>query len=89
MSSWDPFLPAEDADDAKVAEVIEAIARGDAVVCFTRCWSCQFGECFEPPKAHTWMDKEDADHAGHPWPLPEDIAAKNVCACSCARGGQA
>lgn len=54
------------------------------IVCYTRCWPCQFGEHHDPPKAHTWMDQEDAEHAGHPWPLPDEIAAKNVCACPCA-----
>lgn len=56
-----------------------------AVVCFTRCYACQFGYCFDPPEAHTWMAKEDAEHAGHPWPLPPEVAATNQCACPCAK----
>ena len=56
-----------------------------AVVCYARCWSCQFDCCFDPPQMHTWMDKEDAIHAGHPWPLPPEIAAQEPCACPCAK----
>jgi hypothetical protein len=56
-----------------------------AVVCYTRCWSCQFDYHQKPPKAHTWMDKEDAEHAGHPWPLPPEVAAAKPCACPCAK----
>ncbi|MFI7448146.1 hypothetical protein ACIBQX_11665 [Nonomuraea sp. NPDC049714] len=57
-----------------------------AIVCLTRCWACQFGQHFDPPQAHTWMDPEDAEHAGHPWPLPADVADANRCACRCAEG---
>lgn len=57
----------------------------NAIVCFTRCYACQFDYHFDPPQAHTWMDKEDAEHAGHPWPLPAEIAATNLCACPCAK----
>ncbi len=55
------------------------------IVCYTRCWPCNFAEHQDPPKAHTWMDQDDAEHAGHPWPLPDEIAANNVCACPCAK----
>ena len=60
-----------------------------AVVCYTRCWSCQFDYHQKPPKAHTWMDEEDAEHAGHPWPLPPEIAAAKPCACPCAKPKEA
>ncbi|MGH9275635.1 MAG: hypothetical protein ACRDZU_13390 [Acidimicrobiales bacterium] len=57
-----------------------------ALVMFTRCWTCQFGQCFDSPKPHSWMDKEDAEHAGHPWPLSTGVADANLCACECAGG---
>lgn len=56
-----------------------------AIVCYSRCWSCQFDHHQKPPKPHTWMDEDDAQHYGHPWPLPPEVAATNQCACPCAK----
>lgn len=68
------------------AEAIRAaIEQGQAIVCYTQCWPCNFSEHRNPPKAHTWMGQDDAEYAGHPWPLPDEIAAKHVCACPCAK----
>lgn len=64
-------------------EILQALPH--AVVCYTQCWSCQFDCHFAPPQVHTWMDQEDAEHAGHPWPLPADVAAANRCGCNCAK----
>lgn len=55
------------------------------IICYARCWACQFGQCFEPPQVHTWMDREDAEHAGVAWPMSPDQQAERRCACSCAR----
>lgn len=56
-----------------------------AIICFAQCYACICDCHYDPPQAHTWMDKEDAEHAGHPWPLPPEIAAAKPCACPCAR----
>lgn len=56
-----------------------------AVVCYTRCYPCMFDDHYRPPEAHSWMDEQDAEHAGHPWPLPPEIAAAKPCACPCAK----
>lgn len=69
------------AADDKVAAVSAAIARGDFIVCATRCYACQFGECQDPPAWHTWAEKDDIEHAkatGQPDP------AESRCGCSCA-----
>jgi hypothetical protein len=73
-------LPAE-----ALQAIAQAISGGMVTVCYARCCACQFGECPDPPTAHTWMDQDDAEHAGHPWPLPPEIAAKHPCACPCAK----
>ena len=52
------------------------------MVCLTRCYPCQFDE--HPGRPHTWMAQDDAEHAGHPWPLPDETAAENPCGCRCA-----
>lgn len=66
-------------------EIQQAIDEGRAIICYSKCWPCQFGEHLDPAEEHTWMDQEDAEHAGHPWPLPPEVAAKNVCGCGCAK----
>jgi hypothetical protein len=53
------------------------------IVCYTRCYSCMFGSHFEPKQAHSWMEQEDAEHAGHAWPLTPEVEAANLCPCSC------
>ena len=75
-----PDIPAEHR-----GAITKAVTKGSVVVCLTRCWPCQFAEHHTPPKPHTWMDHEDAEHAGHRWPLSAEVAAKNVCACPCAK----
>ena len=52
-----------------------------AIVCYTRCWPCQFDQHYDPPQPHPWADDEDREHAkatGRPEPTGN-------CACSCAR----
>jgi hypothetical protein len=53
------------------------------MVCLTQCYPCQFNE--HPRGPHTWMAEDDAEHAGHPWPLPPEIAAAHPCGCRCAK----
>ena len=66
-------------------EVLEAINQGDYVVCYAKCWRCQFGQCTTEP--HTWMDDEDIAHAGLKVPTTPAawalLAAEKPCGCSC------
>lgn len=69
------------AEVTPVQAAAEAIARGDFIVCMTRCYACQFGECLDPPAWHTWAEKDDVEHAkatGQPDP------STSRCGCSCA-----
>lgn len=56
----------------------------EVIICPVRCYPCMGGDHHTPPTPHTWMAEDDAEHAGHPWPLPDDVAAANVCGCHCA-----
>lgn len=52
-----------------------------ATVCYSQCWACQFGQCYEPARQHPWWDADDVEHAaatGQPAPIGD-------CACDCAR----
>ncbi|MFY1595457.1 hypothetical protein [Micromonospora sp. WMMD737] len=58
-----------------------------AVVCYSRCWSCQFGQHEGGP--HTWMDAEDAEFSptvatvpgnAHAW---KALAETHPCNCWC------
>jgi len=63
-----------------VQEVVDALRFGPAIVCYTKCWPCQFGQHFDPPEPHTWGDDEDFEHAkatGQPEP--------GNCGCWCAK----
>ena len=69
-------------DPDTLRQVAEAIAAGSAVVCYARCWECQFGQHYEPPEWHTWADIEDVEHAsatGQPDP------STFRCGCPCAK----
>ena len=62
-----------------IAEVIEAIANGQAVVTYTKCWACITMCC--PGGPHPWADREDIDHAAKTGqPDPSDQS----CGCPCA-----
>jgi len=55
----------------------------DIVVCYSKCWSCQFGE--HTSEWHGWADEEDIAHAaetGQPDP------SKQRCGCYCQREAQ-
>ena len=53
---------------------------------YARCWGCQYGQHYDPPNVHTWMDREDAECKGLPWPLTAEQQAERPCACRCAGG---
>lgn len=81
-------IRAKAANRPKVSPAMAAHALGEAlskgtgvIVCFETCWSCKFGECYEPAAEHPWWDAEDVDYAkeaGNPAPTGN-------CACPCAR----
>jgi hypothetical protein len=65
----------------KAKEITDAIDRGDAIVCYTKCWACTLGQHVEPAEWHTWADKDDIEHAkdtGQPDP------STSRCGCWCA-----
>ncbi len=57
------------------------------MVCYARCWPCTFGEHYDPPKAHTWMDDEDYDHAVNAKQIEPgiDLVKEGPCSCACAK----
>jgi hypothetical protein len=73
------------------AEIVDALKKGDALVCYAKCWPCQFGQCDDMP--HTWMDADDREHAGIPASMSlVELAAEKPCGCPCNaanRGGGA
>lgn len=65
-------------DPAKIAEAINS---GQAIVCYSKCYSCMFDCCYDPPRWHTWADVDDIEHAattGQPDP------SESRCGCRCA-----
>jgi hypothetical protein len=64
------------------AEVLQALKRGEAIICYARCWSCMLQQC--PGGWHTWADDpsdwEPAIAAGKPDPR------ESKCGCPCADG---
>lgn len=77
MSTEQPKLSPEQA-----AEIVAALKKGDAIVCYAKCWPCQFGQCADQP--HTWMDDDDREHAGIPASTPAaELAATKPCGCHC------
>jgi hypothetical protein len=51
------------------------------IICYTRCWSCQYGEHYAPPQWHTWADQEDVDHAKA---TGQSDPSESRCGCPCA-----
>lgn len=63
------------------AKIIEALEAGQAIVCATQCWACQFQQHERPKRWHTWADSDDIEHAAATGqPDPRDTR----CACRCA-----
>lgn len=59
-----------------------------AIVCYAKCWPCQFGE--HPAQPHTWMDDEDIEFSKDvEWPTTPDqwaaLAASHPCGCWCLK----
>lgn len=67
-------------------EITAAIQAGNYAVTPTRCWSCYAAE--HPAEAHTWMDSDDLEHAGLPFPTTAEeraqLAQEHPCGCDCA-----
>jgi len=64
------------------AEIVAAIRQGSAIVCYAKCWPCQFGQCTDEP--HTWMDDDDREHAGIPASATAaELATQKPCGCHC------
>lgn len=53
----------------------------NVIICYSRCWACMAGQCYDPPKAHPWWDQEDAEHAK----ATGQAAPEGDCACPCAK----
>lgn len=67
--------------DQEAREALDsAIASGNAIVCYAKCWPCQFGQCYDPPKPHPWWDDEDVEHCKATGRKPPE----GNCACVCA-----
>ena len=65
-------------------ETALANSEPEVVICWTRCEPCMFGQCFDPPKWHSWAGPEDLEHAAATGqPDPSD----KPCACLCSGAG--
>lgn len=81
MPDQTPAQPEPTTDEAAKA-FAQAIANGTgAIICYTRCWSCMFSQCYNPPQPHPWWDAEDVEHAASTGQQPPS----GNCACNCAK----
>jgi hypothetical protein len=55
-----------------------------AIICYATCWACKFGQCYDPPQEHTWVDSEDIEDAR----AAGDEPPNGRCACPCAQTGE-
>lgn len=62
-------------------EIVAAINRGDAIVCYAKCWPCQFGDHFDTQTWHTWADEDDVQHARD---TGQTDPSESRCGCHCA-----
>lgn len=53
-------------------------------ICWALCWSCDNGQCPTPAGPHTWLNREEAECRGLPWPLTDVDRAQHPCCCGCA-----
>lgn len=53
----------------------------DIIVCWAKCWACQFGQHFDPPEWHTWADEDDVSHA-LATDQPDPSGGRCGCPCS-------
>jgi hypothetical protein len=63
-------------------EIAAAITNGDAVICLTRCESCQFGSHYDEPTRHSWAGPEDVAHAKV---TGQKDPSDSRCGCACAK----
>lgn len=54
---------------------------GGIIICYSKCWSCKFGDHFEPPEWHSWADEDDIEHAKE---TGQADPSTSKCACACA-----
>ena len=66
-------------------EIAAAIANGDAIVCYAKCESCQFGCHYDEPTWHSWAGPEDIAHAKA---TGQKDPSDSRCGCSCAEAEQ-
>jgi hypothetical protein len=68
-------------DDERAADLLRAIfGAPGAMVCLTRCVSCQFGDC--PGGDHRWADQDDINHAIS---IGKPETAEGRCGCDCVK----
>lgn len=63
------------------AAFVEALTVSGMIVCYSQCWGCMFGQCYDPAQPHPWWDGEDVEAAEAAGQQPP---AGN-CACPCAK----
>lgn len=54
------------------------------IICYARCDACSYGAgecCYDPPKWHTWAEREDIDHARE---TGQADPSTSRCGCPCA-----
>lgn len=49
-------------------------------ICYSRCYQCMYGFCYDPPQWHSWADPEDEDHRH----AIGESTSPGRCACACA-----
>lgn len=69
------------------AETLLAALQGQApaIVCYSRCWPCQFDQHYDPPTPHPWADDDDRAHAK----ATSQTEPTGNCACRCAKPEEA
>lgn len=51
-----------------------------AIICYTKCEPCMYGDHFDPPEPHPWAGDEDLKHAQE-----TGGDASGNCGCWCAQ----
>ena len=49
------------------------------IICYATCWACKFGDCYDPPKEHSWGDVDDFE-----WAAAKGYPEPGICNCPCA-----
>ena len=76
MSGHEP--PSQEVID----QITELLSKRDTsvLVCYTKCWSCQFGE--HASEWHTWADGDDVAHA---LATGQADPSSQKCGCYCQK----